>query len=236
MRKIVFFLSTLIFLILQNLFLFAANISNTAIAFTENSIETEDDISVQIKYPKFKDINQTKIDILNTLIKKLMDEEIRDVKQYTYPPPSENVPKPYSCIDMTYEVNYNKYGLISVSLSGYISINRGRGGNEYRCINFDAITGNELKLSDIFIKGSDYLGRISSLCKKDLKEQGHLKSEAGADPKEENYTGWNLTNSGLKIVFAEYQVGNHSDGDPEVLILYDKLEDIIDPAILKRIK
>jgi hypothetical protein len=103
--------------------------------------------------------------------------------------------------------------------------------------NFDLKAGRELKLAQLFKPGSDYLGTISRLCAEDLvrqREAGHLNGGGYSrpedlEPKAKNFDAWVVTPGGLVFIFEEYEVAPYADGEPKVLIPFDRLKEFINP-------
>lgn len=103
--------------------------------------------------------------------------------------------------------------------------------------NFDLRTGREIKLARLFKPRSGYLRRIAELCHEDLKRQlphgypgGYsLGSIAGVKPSPDNYKSWVFTRGGLVFIFEEYQAAAYADGEPKVLIPFDRLREFIAP-------
>lgn len=102
-----------------------------------------------------------------------------------------------------------------------------------RTLNFDLERGEVLLLAELFLPDVDYLTFIADFCKAELatREIGFDQGFAsGADPLPENYRNWNLTYEGLLIIFDEYQVASYAAGMQQVLIPYQELSALIDPA------
>lgn len=110
--------------------------------------------------------------------------------------------------------------------------------HQIEVLNYDLDKGRLLKLSDLFRPGSDYLSALSEYCIADLRtnvedwrERPDDHSwEKGALPKAENYTRWNLTKTGLRILFQEYEVASYAAGPQTVDIPWSVLKDLLDPA------
>lgn len=104
-------------------------------------------------------------------------------------------------------------------------------------LNFDLRAGREIRLAQLFRPRSGYLRRIAELCDEDLKRQlpdrypgGHgLGPTDGVKPVPDNYKSWVFTRDGLVFIFEEYQVAAYADGEPKVLIPFDKLREFADP-------
>lgn len=100
--------------------------------------------------------------------------------------------------------------------------------------NFDMKAGRELELKDLFKPGSRYLEAVSRACVEDLDRQfapgyatrGGVRPEAKA----ENYRSWVVTPGGLVFSFEEYQLVSYAEGEPKVLIPFDRLRDILRPG------
>jgi len=83
-------------------------------------------------------------------------------------------------------------------------------------LNFDPRTGKALALSDLFKQvNTDYLGTLSTYCKRQLTREGKLDFPGGASPKPENYANWNIGRLNLVISFDPYQVAPYSAGRVE---------------------
>ncbi|HRF50059.1 MAG TPA: RsiV family protein [Anaerolineales bacterium] len=98
-------------------------------------------------------------------------------------------------------------------------------------VNFDFAASRELALADLFAPGVDYLGPISAYCIAELETTDFfLGFESGAAPDDLNYRSWNLTDDGVLISFDPYQVGPYAAGPQEIVVPYNELAALIDPA------
>ena len=101
-------------------------------------------------------------------------------------------------------------------------------------INFDMKAARALELKDLFKPGSRHLERISRLCVEELDRQfppgyatrGGVRPEAKAD----SFRSWVVTPRGLVLIFEEYQLVAYAEGEPKVLIPFDRLRDITRPG------
>jgi hypothetical protein len=98
--------------------------------------------------------------------------------------------------------------------------------------NFNLETGREIALNDLFLPAASPLPVIADYSKKELAKRdiGFEMFAAGADPKPENYTVWNISADGLVIFFNEYQVAPYVAGPQTVVIPFAELQKIIDPS------
>jgi hypothetical protein len=99
-----------------------------------------------------------------------------------------------------------------------------------------------MRLAQLFRPGSNYLRRLAEVCDEDLRRQfpygrypgGYSISSNGGfsdgvGPKSGNYKSWVFTPDGLVLIFEEYQVVSYADGEPKVLIPFERQREIIDP-------
>jgi hypothetical protein len=102
-----------------------------------------------------------------------------------------------------------------------------------RSFTYDLNQGQEIRLEQLFLPGSNYLQIIADFCSADLskREIGFDASGPGAQPTAKNYRVWNLTPNGLKITFNAYQVAAYAAGPQLVTIPYATLRAILNPQI-----
>ncbi|MBI5842403.1 MAG: DUF3298 domain-containing protein [Chloroflexi bacterium] len=97
-------------------------------------------------------------------------------------------------------------------------------------VNYDLEKGKEITLDEIFLPNSNYLQKISELCKAELaaRDIGFEGFSQGADPLPENYQRWNVSDQGLMITFDEYQVAAYAAGPQVVVIPFGELGGLVD--------
>lgn len=141
------------------------------------------------------------------------------------------VDEPGSTIWMTHTVTYATDDLISVLfyVDGYV-MGAAHPFHYSHSLNYDTGATRMLELEDLFLPESDYLTDLSDYCLADLKRQGVLEWEEGAQPLAENFQRWNLTVQGVLISFDEYTVAPYAAGPQAVVIPYKELQDVADPA------
>lgn len=102
-------------------------------------------------------------------------------------------------------------------------------GHDIFTTTFDTVQKVVITLSDFFITGSNYLEVLSSLTEKALFEKYPELTFAfndptfrnGFAPKEENFSNWALSDTGLTIFFSEYQVAPYAAGALYIEIPYE---------------
>lgn len=135
---------------------------------------------------------------------------------------------------VSHAVIYASDELVSVLfyLTGY-STPSAHGYHYPVTFNFDMKAGRKLELKDLFKPGSRYLEALSRACVEDLDRQfspgyatrGGVRPEAKAD----SFRSWVFTPDGLVLIFDEYQLVSYSEGEPKVLITFDRLREIMRP-------
>jgi hypothetical protein len=137
-----------------------------------------------------------------------------------------------SSYDQQYKLYSPPGNLISLRFNIMIYIEgSAHPGTHSRTVTYDLEAGQDLKLEQLFLPGSDYLTRIANYCIAQLKTRniGFEAFATGAQPLPENYGNWNITAEGLLITFDEYQVAAYAAGPQEVIVPYAELQSVIDP-------
>ena len=137
-----------------------------------------------------------------------------------------------SAYDQTYKLLSAPGNLLSFKFEIYINITGAAHPNTHsRTVTYDLETGADVRLEQLFLPGSDYLGTIANFCIAQLKTRniGFEAFSSGADPLPENYGSWNVTPDGLLITFDPYQVAAYAAGPQDVIVPYAELKSIIDP-------
>jgi len=140
----------------------------------------------------------------------------------------------------TYEVSSETAtpapGVLIVRITTYTYTGGAHGSQLLDVHTFDTTTGQELTLASLFKPSSRYLERLAEeapgLILDQLQDQGVTQDDVaqwadGYSPKPENYATWEPTAAGLKITFAQYQLGAYALGMPEIVIGWDKLRDVL---------
>lgn len=92
--------------------------------------------------------------------------------------------------------------------------------------NFNLKTGKKMKLEDVFLKDSNYVSKINSLCKKAASGREYEIFFNDENPKE-NLENWKLSPKGIVFYFGVA----HVFGDvATIFIPFSELKDVIDPA------
>jgi hypothetical protein len=145
---------------------------------------------------------------------------------------------PYS-LWIDHEVVMTEHDIISVHFTVSTYSGGAHPNHVSRVINFDMDTYQVLLLSDLFAADSDYLTVIAEYCINELSTRQDIvfdDFEAGAAPTEQNYSAWNIDETGVRITFDPYQVAPYAAGMQHVTVPYRELRDIMHPdSVLTRV-
>lgn len=97
-------------------------------------------------------------------------------------------------------------------------------------------TGQLLGISSVFTNGLSGLETLSTLVKKELmkREEADFKwISDGASPKEDNYSSFVITDTGITILFDPYQVAAYSEGSIDVAIPVSAFAKIASPQVFR---
>ena len=126
-----------------------------------------------------------------------------------------------------YEIKNNQRQILSLSLSNYTYHQKAAHGMTYiKSLNFDLEKQKICKLEDLFIPGSDYIKRISSLVNIQIHERDIplLDDFAGIQPNQDFY----IADKTIVIYFQLYEITPYYVGLPMFPISVFDLIDIID--------
>ncbi len=96
--------------------------------------------------------------------------------------------------------------------------------------NFDATTGSQITLADLFTPGSEYLDTVSSAARAQLANVYQYDPTAepdGSSAKAENFQYFLIAADGLHIIFPEYAVGPYALGIVRITVPYSALSGVV---------
>lgn len=100
----------------------------------------------------------------------------------------------------------------------------------FKIVNFDLEREKEGEFTDLFTNPQNALTLLSKYCTKELEKPDFPLFEEGLEPKPENFQNWNLTEKGLRLSFAPYDVAPYAYGAQEVLVPYSELKSLANAA------
>jgi hypothetical protein len=140
-------------------------------------------------------------------------------------------------LEMDFTVALLTPELLSLRLLTYTyASGAAHGGTVMRPWSFDLRTGERLSLDDLFADDAAYLPALARAARQRLLPAlGFDRSSRawvrdGTRPTQENYAGWALTDEGLQITFAQYQVAPYAEGMPVTVIPWPELAHLLDPV------
>ena len=105
----------------------------------------------------------------------------------------------------------------------------------FRTFTFDSATGAPLALPDLFLPGTNYLGKLSELAREKLPgvigEFADARMIAdGTAPEEKNFQNFLFDGSDMLILFSPYQVAAYAAGPQTLRIPTSELSNILKPT------
>jgi hypothetical protein len=133
-------------------------------------------------------------------------------------------------LDLSYEIFYSDETLISLRLThSLMEAGQMHPIDYYETINYDLRRRRQLGIRDVFKRG--YLKVFSSYSRKRLSETYEIPNqdwfEKGTAPKASNFSDWNIVPDGILISFEDYQVSSHSFGQPQLIVPYSELREVM---------
>ena len=107
--------------------------------------------------------------------------------------------------------------------------------SNFQTFTFDAKSGTNLQLADLFVSGSAYLSKLSTLTRAALtNQQGNAADPTFIDPgttaDANNFSSFAINGSNLVIFFAPYAVAPYSSGPQTARIPLSELNSVLQPA------
>jgi hypothetical protein len=195
---------------------------------------------VNAEYPQVEGAEK-----FNALAESFVTKEVAEFKRGAGREPGEKDFMPEAgddSLDIRYFVRLASAELVSVEFAmDYYEHGAAHPSHAFHVVNYDAKSGRELSLANLFKPGSGYLGKVSAVAVRQVRRwnrdsavygggEPYLTDEGisdGAAPKDENYKNWTLTPRGLAVTFDYYQLGAYAAGAQKVVLPYADLKDII---------
>jgi hypothetical protein len=135
-------------------------------------------------------------------------------------------------LDGKYDLLFQSGTLVSIKLTFVGDTGGAHPYIDILTVNYDLAQSRQVALSDLFLPNSNYLEAISNYCITELGKQPGFTGpfQDGARPTPENYRNWNITREGVLITFGAYQVMPGASGPITVLVPYNELQAVINPA------
>ena len=196
---------------------------------------------LEISYPQIDSPRKPQERRFNLYVRRMIENDVKDFKEFCsknrkYPDGNERRGDYH--MGTSYNVLYATPELLSIDLTmesftGYLN------SDWFPLpLNYDLKAGRPLRdLSALFKPKSSFLKVIATYCVDELMRRGlncggggvgdEQWLRRGAEPKAENYSGWNLTRDGVQINFGEYQIGPGCLGLVSVVVPYEHLRGML---------
>jgi len=133
---------------------------------------------------------------------------------------------PMTTVTGTYELKNNQKGFLSLSVINYAFSGGAHGMTYIKSLNIDIGTGRNYMLSDLFKPGSDYIGRLNEIIRRQIKErQIPVINEFTTIKPDQDYY---IADKALVIYFQLYELTPYAYGFPYFPISVYEIQDIID--------
>lgn len=193
---------------------------------------------LHVRYPQITGTDAPHIQRLNRRIKELATKQYEwmmyptkeDLRYYR-----DKWPETFNELSIDYEVTMATDSILSLYFVGHsYGIGAGTSVQYSYTVNYDLVSHQELKLSDLFAPRSNYLHLISRYS---MNELAKSKDDASvfADhlaPLAANFDSWNVTRNGIRLNFDEGEVFGCADGEQTVEIPFTDLKSILSARAL----
>ncbi len=128
--------------------------------------------------------------------------------------------------------DFDSAQVVALSLAEYtFPAGAAHGITSVTTFNFNALTGGQYRLADLFAPSADWLVALSRASRRALPRLlGGLSStqwiDSGTAPRASNFSAWSLTPWGLQITFGDYRVAPYAAGLLQVTIPYASLSGV----------
>jgi hypothetical protein len=146
----------------------------------------------------------------------------------------QQVPGKTNNLTGSFSVNMNANDLFSVTLKWVDDTSAAHSATSVETLTYALNSGERLDFGQVFADEQAALTIISSQARTQLSKSlgadyDPAAVEQGTAAVGANFNNWALTPSGLRIIFAEYQVGTYAAGMPTVLIPWSSLVTVVAP-------
>jgi hypothetical protein len=192
---------------------------------------------IDVRYPQILGSKEPHIQRLNQHFKEFATGEY----EHLLHPTREQLqfyeaghPEAFNTIDLDYEVVSANDSILSLYFMTYsYGIGAAHAVHQSFTINYDLVSGKELKLADLFKPRAKHLQFISRFCEKQLAGQENLSLlPEGLTPVAENFDSWNLTATGIRFNFDACQVFGCSAMEKSVEIPFSDLKSMLSARAL----
>ncbi len=184
------------------------------------------------------DIARQANDVIESFIRRTKDEFMESVRETNK---NAELPKGiFSTVTVRYQPTLVTPNIITIRFD-IASYMRGAAhpNNESRILTYHLAEKALLEAHDLFMPGKDYLDRLSTRARNELRAKfrtpvgKELDTDAivGTQPSNDNFSVLALRHDGLQVIFNPYQVGAYALGTIEFTIPYSELMDVLAESV-----
>ncbi|HYC34318.1 MAG TPA: DUF3298 domain-containing protein, partial [Candidatus Paceibacterota bacterium] len=212
-------------------------LSNLAIKSDQISLgSVEEEYTIEASYPVIKKgIPKKSIDAINPVISAWAKERAESAQKDFLELVKNEIAVPehatLSYVSQYKESHDFKFApYINFKFDNYVYAGGAHGGTSITTLVFDARTGRQMKIEDIFI--GEYLDQLSEAAFVEVKKLDpefkiYTFTEDGLRPIAENFSAWEITPAGFRLTFGDYQIGPYTAGRPEITIAWKELSQVL---------
>lgn len=156
-----------------------------------------------------------------------------------YNPGHEGWTPPPSLLRGDYRIMRRDNQVISVKYSVYLySSGAAHGSNCTRVQDFTLKPFQPITLTELLIDDKNSLNTLSAIVRGRLlldERRNHEWVIWGTEPKEANFTNFNLLGHGVNFTFSEYQIDCYAAGEQELFISYDEMKGIMNASVYRAV-
>ncbi len=201
---------------------------NGIVIKSELVFETGDDPKYEI-HGQVPVIQSDSAAALNALLKKTVIDELDGFKENFKDweiPPEMVVQSSFMWISYDVPLLTPRLASIRFQIDFYMA-GAAHPNHIFKIVNFDMQEGKNGTFVGLFKDTPNALTFISNYCKNELNKPDFPLFEEGLEPKVVNFQNWNLTEKGLRLSFAPYDVAPYAAGPQEVLIPFGELQSLV---------
>lgn len=169
------------------------------------------------EYPEVEGLTDKNVEqYINSVLTSIVKHLIKQSDYY------EN---PQTEITLKYKVRTNTKDVLSISIEIYWFAGGAHGMTVIKSVTFDVNTGKIYRLKDLFIQNADYVSRLSSIVKRQIKEKDMpiIVDFEHINPDQDYY----IENGTLVLYFQLYELTPYAYGFPKFPIPTREISDIL---------
>ena len=184
------------------------------------------------RYPQFRNGSTPLASVVN---QDILDEVRTRITAFEGGPAAvRQLPGKNNTLTGTFTVNMLAFDLVSLTLKWVDDTAPAHPATNIETLTYALSTGERLDFGQLFTDPQAAVSILSQQSRDQLRKSlggnyDQVVVEAGTTAVATNFSDWALTPAGLRVTFAEYQVGTFAAGMPAVLIPWSSLRSVMKP-------